>query len=66
MGFLGGSSAPAPQIIQKPKVPAENDPSIRAALEKERLERLRRAGRASTMLSGDDNSSSGLKTELGQ
>lgn len=61
MGF-GGS--PTPTIVQKPKTPAENDPSIQAALEREKLERLRRAGRASTILSG--GSSSALKTKLGQ
>lgn len=60
MGF--GNSTPA--MVQKPKTPAENDASIQAALEKEKLERLRKAGRASTILSG--GSSSNLKTELGQ
>lgn len=60
MGFGGNST---PTVVQKPKVPAENDPSIQAALEKEKLLRQRKAGRASTLLSGDGT---GLKTTLGE
>jgi hypothetical protein len=57
---MGGST---PQVQAAPKTPKENDPSIEAALEKERLMRQRMAGRASTLLSG--NNSSSLKTKLG-
>ena len=53
------SSSPAVSKIETPK---ENDPSIEAALEKERIERQRRAGRASTMLTD----TKATKTLLGQ
>ena len=56
-------SGSTPSVTPAPKPPAENDPSIEAALEKERLMRQRMAGRASTLLSG--NNSSSLKTKLG-
>lgn len=58
---MGRSSTPT--IIQsKPKTPTESDQAVEDALERERLERLRRAGRASTLLSD----ASALKTKLGE
>lgn len=54
------SSAPS---VQKVKTPTENDPSIAAALEKERMMRARKAGRAETLLSGNN---SNVKTKFGE
>ena len=52
-----------PSVAPAPKLPQENDPSIEAALQKERLLRQRKAGRASTILS-DQNQ--GGKQLLGE
>jgi hypothetical protein len=56
---MGASSPP---VIPKPTPPKENDATIQAALEKEKLMRQRRVGRASTILSGESQT----KTKLGE
>ena len=60
-----GGSKPKPVVYQEP--PKENDPAVEAALAKEELLARKRKGRASTILSTQNEApATGGKTTLGE